>query len=174
MSTPWRMMRREERLAEMAGRTRVLVPVIMATIALALMSVPVFTPGPALPNLALLTVIAWAMFRPDMMPPWVALPVGLMTDVALLLPPGINTVLMPLLVVGLAEVNRRFADRNFGSDWLLTGMFIVLYQLLSWQLLAGITGTADPAPFLLQAVTTSLAYPLMIYLMLRVRRLVAG
>ena len=119
MTSPWRSMSSRERLHFVTGHWRYAVPAIASVIAIGLMAVPIFTPAPSVPHLALLVVYVWAAFQPTMMPPWLAFMLGLLADLWLALPLGTNATLLPLLALIAGFVERRFGHRPFLFDWLL-------------------------------------------------------
>ena len=159
MSTPWRSMRRNERLAWAADHWRMAVPVLTTLAGILLMSFPLFTPSPAFPHLAMLSVLVWSLFQPQLMPAWVALPLGLVTDAALGLPLGINATLLPLLalVVGIGE--QSVGRQEFSVEWGFAAIIILGYQSLSALLLAFVLGGEPGGPMLVQGVATIFAYP---------------
>ncbi|MCA3256413.1 MAG: rod shape-determining protein MreD [Alphaproteobacteria bacterium] len=167
-------MESDDRLAEWGERLRLLVPIATCIVTLILMSFPLFTPVPVLPHLPLLAVLCWVLFSPSLMPPWVALPIGVLTDAALGVPLGVNAALMPAAAITVAAIDRRFADRPFELDWALAAILILSYQLLSAQLIAFATGVSAGGSLFVQAVSTILAYPIVVLLLARLqRRLVA-
>ncbi|MDO9489926.1 MAG: hypothetical protein Q7J32_16245, partial [Sphingomonadaceae bacterium] len=86
MNTPWASLTPDERLAIRIGRWRQLVPSLTCVLALFVMSAPILTSMPAMPHLALLTILVWGLFQPVLMPPHVALLLGILTDAVLGLP----------------------------------------------------------------------------------------
>lgn len=159
MNAPWRTMRREERVGWLAGHWRLAVPALVTLAATLLMSFPLFTPSPVLPHLAMLSVLIWALFQPQLMPPWLALPLGLVADAALGLPLGVNALALPLLALVVGEGERRAGQQPFFAEWAVGALTIVAYQLLTALLLTVTLGARDVGPLMLQAAATILAYP---------------
>lgn len=170
MNTPWASLTVEERLAARVGRWRRLVPLLTCLFALFLMTAPLVTSSPSMPHLALLTVLVWGLFQPALMPPHVALVLGVLTDAVLGLPLGVNAVLMPLMAVTVGALERRYGHRPYALDWALAGLMVFVYQLLAWQLFGFIDGESPFAPLLWQMMTTILAYPIVVAMIARIQR----
>ncbi len=171
MSTPWRTMSREERLQQTVGRWRALVPALTSALAITLMTFPLFTPMPVLPHAGFLAVAAWTLFQPDLMRPWVAFLLGLLSDAVLGVPLGVNTTLLPALAFALGAIEVRLGPQRFGAEWLLVALAALPFFLLSWQFLE-FAGRRDLVfgPLLLQAATTALTYPVAAAACARVQR----
>lgn len=159
MMMPWHMMDREEWVEILAQRWRMAVPALTVVVALFLMTAPIFTPVPVIPNLMLLALFVWCSFQPALMPAWVAFLIGILADFWLALPLGVNATLLPLVAVLIGVLERRFGHRPFGLDWAIATLVAVLYQLLQWQLLAFADGAIRLGSMVPQVVATALAYP---------------
>ena len=170
MSTPWASLSPEERLAVRVGRWRRLVPSLTCVFALFVMTAPLVTSIPLMPHLALLTVLVWGLFQPQLMPPHVALILGVLTDGVLGLPLGVNAVLMPLMAVAIGALERRYGHRPYALDWGLAAILVLVYQFLAWQLFGFIDGESPFAPLLWQTMTTVLAYPVVVAIIARIQR----
>ena len=157
-------------MAQAVGRWRMLVPTLTCLAAAFLMTLPLVTPMPALPHLVLLGVLVWSLFQPSLMPPYVAFPIGIVTDAVLGLPLGINATLMPLLAATLGAIDRRIGVRPYGFDWAVAAIAVFLFQWLSWLLLQFVSGELPFGPLLIQASTTMLAYPIAVAAVARIQR----
>ena len=162
MSVPWRSMTRDERLGWATEHWRMAVPLLTTCISLLLMSMPIFTALPVVPHLAMLSVMIWSLFHPQLMPAWLALPLGIATDAVLGLPMGINATLMPVLALGIGISEQQSGQHLFVIEWGAAALVILSYQVLTAGLLSIVTGYAEAGPMLVQAVSTGLAYPLMV------------
>lgn len=169
MSVPWRSMTRDERLGWITEHWRMTVPLLTTLIAVLLMSMPVFTALPVVPHLAMLSVMVWSLFHPQLMPAWLALPLGIVTDAALGLPMGINATLMPVMALGISVSEQRSGQYLFVVEWAAAALLILCYQALTTSLLSTVLGYVDAGPMLFQAVTTGLAYPVMVRIIARVQ-----
>lgn len=161
---------RAERRLWSVGRWRLLMPTGSCLAALFIMTMPIVTPSPSLPHLAMLAVLVWSLFQPALMPPYVAFFIGIVTDAVLGLPIGINTTLLPLLVIVVGVLERRFGHRPYALDWVVSAALVLAYQYLSWQLLRFVAGDLPAAPLMVQAATTVLTYPLAVSLITRIQR----
>lgn len=170
MNLPWASLSVEERLAARVGRWRRLVPSLTCVFALFVMTAPLVTSTPSMPHFALLTVLVWGLFQPQLMPPHVALLLGILTDAVLGLPLGINSVLMPVTAIAIGALERRYGHRPHALDWALAGLVVLIYQFLAWQLLGFVDGELSFRPLLWQAATTVLAYPFVVALIARIQR----
>lgn len=160
----------DERWVQPLQRWRVAVPALTCLAALFLMTLPVVTPGPSVPHLAMLSVLIWTSFQPALMPPYLALPVGILTDAVLGLPVGVNATLMPGLAILVGAVERRYGARPYMLDWLIAATLIFLYQYLAYKFGGFVSGQQRLEPFVAQAATTTLTYPVMVAVIARIQR----
>lgn len=161
---------RDERLAWPVDRLRILVPVLTCVAALFLMAAPLLTPGPSMPHLALLSVLVWSLFQPNLMPPYLAFALGILTDAALGVSIGVNATLLPLLTIVVGALERRLGQRPYALDWLVAGLIIFAYQYFSWQFLRFAADDPPFSPLLVQAATTVLTYPIAVAIIVRIQR----
>jgi len=141
---PWQALPPEKRAVSPTRRWRRGLPVVGALALAWLTTLPAFGRAPMIPMLPLLCVIVWALYQPRLMPPWAALIVGVVTDLALALPLGVNATLMPALTLVLRELDARIGVRGFVLDWAAIGPLLIGYQLLAWSLLALVGTVRDP------------------------------
>lgn len=134
---------------------RLLVPLALGLAAIVLMAAPVFAPAPAVPHLALLIVGVWALYVPRLMPPLLALSLGIAADLALGLPLGVEATLMPTVAVLLARAHGG-PRRPILMDWLLAGAVIAAYLWARTELVA-LGGAARPGARLLPQLLTTWA-----------------
>lgn len=97
---------------------------------------PIISPAPILPPLALLTLMAWRMLRPGLMPLWAGFPLGLFDDLVSGQPLGSAILLFSLTMIALELTEMRFPWRSFWQDWMMAGLICTAY-LLSAGLLSG-------------------------------------
>ena len=170
MNSPWRTMTGDERLGSVAGYWRMAVPVLGTLVAIMLMSAPLFSAIPVVPHLAMLSVMIWSLWQPQLMPAWLALPLGIATDAALGLPMGINATMLPILALGIGISEQRAGQQLFLVEWGAATLVIVAYQLLTGILLSFVLAEAVAGPMFIQAVSTALAYPVMLRMIARLQR----
>lgn len=159
-----------DRLSWLISAWRWLVPAATVVLLLVLLTAPIILPWPALPALGLVAVFVWTTFQPGLMPPWLAFVLGLIADTLSGTPFGVEATLFAMTVIAVQLFERRFGHHRFGFDWIVLGVVAVVHAVLQWQFLgfAGVDGALRP--LLIQAVTTALAYPLVVLLCARVQR----
>jgi rod shape-determining protein MreD len=153
------------------------LPALMAVIAVMAVNLPISLTGGLLPAplLALAPVYFWALIRPDLMPPLVALLIGLLEDLLSGGPPG-------LWATGYVAVYI-FADRQRDSLAGLSGIGAVLGFASAMFIAAGVAYVLAAlvywrmppvAPLMLTAIVTIAFYPLAAWFMSWTQRRVVG
>jgi rod shape-determining protein MreD len=171
---PYGLMTRDERLRWWTGQWRRGLPGASVLALIVLMTAPVFTVVPALPQLALLGVFVWAMFQPGLMPPWLAFILGTIADILFGLPLGINATLLPAAALFVQSFEARFGHHVYRFDWLVLAAVAIAYMLLGWQFIA-FAGQPQPlAPLLVQWATTVATYPAVVALCAALQRRFLG
>jgi hypothetical protein len=77
---------------------------------------------------------------------------------------------MPAAAIAVAALEKRYGHRPYLIEWALAALLIVAYQVVTWQLLGFVGGDPPFAPLLWQAVTTILAYPVVVAIIARIQR----
>src|SRR3546814_12402706 len=80
---------------------------------------PLVTTLPVLPDLAFALLIAWRLYRPDMVAPWAGLPLGIVADILTGQPVGVSATVWPLALLALAINQPRFPFPYQPLDWAL-------------------------------------------------------
>lgn len=132
---------------------------LLVLLTVAPMRVPLF--DSAAPLLPLMAVFHFGLFRPGLLPHWLALLFGLLLDLLSGGPVGVNAVVM-LMVRHFVEANQRFlVDKPFPVIWFgyalasagaVAGIW-ALTSMLYWLAL-------DPGPAIFQYVVSLAIYPL--------------
>ncbi|CAA7619501.1 conserved membrane hypothetical protein [Candidatus Terasakiella magnetica] len=146
------------------------VPFGITVFLLLLTAIPTHMPGLAgiAPMLPLMGVYYWAIYRPDLLPAWLAFIIGLLYDIVGGTPLGVNALVM-LLVQGTAASQRKFfLGKSFAVTWwafaLLTGGAIGI----AWLLVSALKGrTIDPMPVLFEYLMTLSLFPLLTWALAR-------
>jgi rod shape-determining protein MreD len=170
MSIPWSQLTRDEKQQRLLGSWRLALPTGITLLSLLIMLLPVWVPGPLMPQMGLLGVAYWVLSRRSLMPPLSMFIIGLAQDLWLGTPLGLNALLLlgfGLVLSGQVQV---FASRPFSFGWLTMLPVAALYALLSWVLMQMFIGPVSFLPSLLQAVTTALCYPVALWAHARVQR----
>mgnify|MGYP001316422394 CR=1 FL=1 len=120
----------------------------------------VIASAPVLPPFADLMLIGWRQLRPDVLPVWAGLPLGLFDDLYSGQPFGSGILLWSVTVIALDVIERRLPWRNFLMEWLAAAGMIAAYIVLA-LVIANAAGGATPLRVVLPQVAISiLAYPL--------------
>ena len=170
ITTPWHQMTARERARWIFDHWKLAIPLIVVVVAYMVMTLPMFAPLPVMPNLALLLVLLWTLYRPQQMPEWTGLPMGIAGDILLGTPVGANGLLLPLfmMLVRYADVYVRRA--SWVGDWLFSIPLLFVYHLALWRLCALF---AYPFPFLplaTQTAATIAVYPFAAHFFARIQR----
>lgn len=170
MSVPWNQLTREEQRMRLLRSWRLAIPFLFTALTLLVMLLPLWVAGPLLPQTGLLGVTYWVLARRSLMPPVAMFLLGVLQDLWLGAPLGVNALL--LMLAGLIYSGQAlvFASRPFSFGWMVMLPAALVYCALQWALVAMLHGPSPMLPILLQALTTSLCYPLAQSLHSRVQR----
>jgi rod shape-determining protein MreD len=158
-------------LQRMDMTARNLLPLGFALVALLVGAVPLYLPGygAVAPNLALLVVFYWAVYRPDLFPPAVAFAVGLIQDALMGTPLGLNALVL-LSVHGVVVTQRRFFQgKSFAVIWWAFSIIAFGAAFLGWLLIMALNGALiDPLPGVFAVLLTVAVHPLVTWLLARI------
>lgn len=150
-----------ERLRDMVkGWSQCIPSLTIIAMLLATAVIPLVTTLPVLPDAGLALLLAWRLYRPDMLAPWAALPLGIIADILAGLPIGISATVWPLVLLALTFIEPRFPLRDMRMDWALAGSAIVVALFLEWKLLEVAHLPLPFMPILLSMISTILFFPL--------------
>ena len=162
-------------LQRMDAAARNLFPLGLALIALLLGGVPLHLPeyGAIAPNLAIMVVFYWAIYRPDLFPAALAFAVGLIQDALMGTPLGMNALLL-LYVHGVVATQRRFFQgKTFAVVWSAFSVITLGAAFLGWILAMGLSGRLiAPWPGLFAMLLTVALYPFATWVLGRVHGVV--
>lgn len=171
---PWRLMNTAERRRYWWGHWRLGVPAGFTLALLFLMTAPLLVPVPVFPQLGLLGIFVWAMFQPGLMPPWAAFLIGIVADLLFAQPIGINATLFAATAAFVRVFEARYGHHAHSFDWGVASALIIAFEFLTAQLMA-LAGRPIPLqPLAWQAVTSIIAYPLVVWLCAFVQRRAFG
>ena len=161
---PWRLMSAAERRRSWLGTTRLAVPGLTTLALVVLMTAPLLLPIPLMPQLALLAVFVWSTFVPGLMPPWLAFLIGLAADLLYGQPLGLDATLFAATALFVRLFEARYGHHVHGFDWAVASAVTAAHAVLTWWMMA-FAGQPVPLPPLLWPVlTTTAAYPLVVWL----------
>ncbi len=127
--------------------------------------------APTMPPLGLLSLIAWRMLRPGLLPPWVGLPLGLIDDLYSGQPFGSAVLLWSCAMLAIERIELRVPWRSFSLDWAIAAGLITV-ALLAGAALADLAGATTPIALIAPQIALSLlVYPLVARLVARLDRL---
>lgn len=149
---------------------RHLVPFGATMTLLLLTAIPTHLPGLSgiVPMLPLMGVYYWAIYRPDLLPAWLAFVIGLLYDIIGGTPLGVYALVL-LVVQGVAAGQRRFfLAKSFMVAWWSFGMLAAGASGATWVLVTIVLGRAvDPTPLLFEYLLTMGLFPLLTWALAR-------
>lgn len=134
------------------------IPVVSIIVGSLITILPLIATFPVLPPLGLMTLLAWRLLRPNTVPIWSPLPLGLFDDLISGQPLGSAILLwtVSLLVVDLLD--QRLMARDFWQDWVLAsgaiGFCLIIGRLIATPLEAHVDTL-----LLFQVIAAVLLYP---------------
>ncbi|MCU0890653.1 MAG: hypothetical protein MUE77_02645 [Sandarakinorhabdus sp.] len=157
---PALLMTPQERRRWLLSTWRYAVPMLVSLLLLLLMVMPVPLSVPAMPQLGLMAVLAWALLQPSLMPPWLAFCIGGFADLLFGLPLGVNATAFALITGLMRLMAPLFGRSGLMVDWLMLCLLLLLFAGLVGPLMA-LAGRPVPLlPLLLQWLTSILSWPL--------------
>lgn len=143
---------------------RHLVPFGVTVLLLLFTAIPTHVPALSgiTPMLPLMGVYYWAIYRPDLLPAWLAFVVGLLYDIVAGTPLGVNALVL-LLVQGTAASQRKFfLGKSFAVAWWAFGLLTAGAIGLAWVLISFIKGRPlDVSPVVFEYLVTLALFPLL-------------
>ena len=171
---PARLMTPSERRGWLLSTWRYVVPALTSVALLVLMLAPLPLAVPAVPHLALMGVLVWAMLQPALMPPWLAFCIGALTDLLFGQPLGVNATLFAVATGTMRLSGRAFGRHGSGFDWLLVAGILFGFMVLTGPLMA-LAGRPTPVlPLLWQWLTSVMAWPLVVRVCAAIQRRLAA
>jgi rod shape-determining protein MreD len=171
---PWRLMSAAERRRYWRGHWRLAVPFLTTLLLVLAMTAPLLVPAPAFPQVALLGIFVWTTFQPGLMPPWLAFVLGMVADLLFAQPLGVNATLFAATAGFVRLFEARYGHHVHGFDWAMAAAVIIAFEAATWGLMS-VAGRPVPLlPLGWQAVTSMVAYPLVVALCARIQRLAFG
>jgi rod shape-determining protein MreD len=141
---------------------RNVVPALLGVLLVLLSATPLYIPGyaPTAANLVMMAVFYWAVHRPDLLSPLTAFMLGLLQDILVGMPPGMNALVLVLVrAIGVSQ-SRVFRDRSFLLLWWGFGLVAAAAAALVWMLSLAYSLTyIDPLPVVFQAAMTTALFP---------------
>ena len=171
---PALLMTPDERRRWYLSLWRYAVPALASMALLVLMLAPLPISLPAMPHLALMGVLVWAMLQPGLMPPWLAFCIGMLADVLFGQPLGVNATLFAVATGVMRMTGRVFGRHGSLFDWLLVTGVLLGFALLTGPLMALAGRPTTTLPLLWQWLTSVVAWPLVVRLCAAIQRKLAA
>jgi rod shape-determining protein MreD len=146
------------------------VPVASTLAAASLSLLPIVANSPISPDWGFMVLIAWRLLRPEMWASYMALPLGLYSDLVSGHPIGQSMALWTLTFLILDVVDSRAMYRDYWMDWLLSAVLILFYVAGGWLVAALMGSNTDFAILWPQLGLSVLCYPLIARLVIGLDR----
>jgi len=143
-----------------------LTPFVISLVLILLSTAPIYLPaaGPVSPDLGLIAVFFWTVYRLDLMPAVAVLGLGLWQDLLNGAPVGLNAVAF-LVVYGVIAFQRAFfRGKPFLVVWWAFGLTAALAGSVFWlAVVAWHLRYVDPTPLVFQWGLTVAVFPFLYY-----------
>lgn len=153
------------RLARLLGQA---TPAALTALLMLPSVLPIEAPriGEITPMLTVMAVFYWSIYRPELLPPWIAFAIGLLQDLVSGGPVGMTALILVLVAAYVATQRRVFLTRSFMVGWGGFALIALAVAAGSWALASlYFGGVMRPAPILLQAMATVMLYPALVWLL---------
>ncbi|HEY1722873.1 MAG TPA: rod shape-determining protein MreD [Magnetospirillaceae bacterium] len=156
-------------LQRLEMRLRHALPIVITLFLILIVSTPMRLPGFAsiAPQLPLIAVYYWAIFRPDLLRPWVAFLLGAVADIISGTPLGVSSLVF-LAIQAVADSQRRVLGRSFlMAMW---GFILIAAGAMAveWIMSSLVLVTVLPIKALIfQYLMTLTFYPLLAWVFVR-------
>ena len=163
-------------LRRLDGLATDLAPFVVSLVLIMFSAMPVNVSsiGPVAPNLGLIAVFYWTIYRPDLMPAIAVLPLGLWQDLMNAGPIGLNALTL-LIVYGVILFQRVFfRGKTFLIVWWAFGLMAAFASLVFWlAVMAWHLRYVDPAPLAFQFALTLAVFPFLYWVLSQIQRAIA-
>ncbi|SHN49042.1 rod shape-determining protein MreD [Erythrobacter sanguineus] len=116
---------------------------------------------PLLPPLGFLTLLAWRLMRPGLLPLWAGAPLGAFDDLVSGQPFGSAVLLWSLAMIGIELIEARFPWRGFWQDWFTAALVAILYWFAALLVSGGELTSELLVVALPQVLLSVLLYPIL-------------
>lgn len=143
-----------------SGFRRAAVPIAMTMVGSLSVLLPFITSAPLMPPMGLIIFLSWRALHRHIWPVWVGLPLGLWDDLFSGAVLGSAMLLWTLILIGYELIDRRMIWRDFGEEWALASL-IILVTLVSGLLISTFTGGGFlPELLVTQVLISVLIFPI--------------
>ncbi|MBM3485223.1 MAG: rod shape-determining protein MreD [Alphaproteobacteria bacterium] len=148
-------------------------PIALCVTLVLMSTLPLGLPGywRIAPNLVLVVVFYWAIFRPDLLPLSVAFGIGLFQDVLAGTPLGLHALILVTVHHVVSNQQRFFIGKSFLVVWWAFTMIAAGAAALMWLVTMGLAFTfVDPLPAVFQFFLTLGACPVLVWFFARLHQ----
>ncbi len=116
--------------------------------------------APLMPPVSFLILVSWRQLRPDLLPIWAGLPLGLFDDLFSGQPFGSAILLWSVTMIAMEAIEAQIPWRSVIIDWLAASVIIVLYLLATLGLANAAGGHVLAIMIVPQLILSILVFPL--------------
>jgi rod shape-determining protein MreD len=149
--------------AKEPGERKWVIPAITVLAGSSLTLLPVIFTFPILPPFGLIMLFGWRLSRPDSLPVWAPLLLGMFDDLVSGQPFGSAMLLWTVSFLVVDLLDQRLVWHDFWQDWLLASGGIATCLILG-RLVASPIGAHVDTVLLLQTIVSIMLYPVVIRL----------
>lgn len=147
------------------------IPAFSVAAATLLSLLPIVAEVGWMPDTGYLLLLAWRLLRSDVIPAWLAAPLGLWNDLVLGLPIGLSVAIWTGSMLALDLSDRRTMWRDYWVEWLLAALLLLLLAELATREVDRAMGAAYPFQTILPPLAIAiLTFPLAAWLASRLDR----
>ena len=140
-----------------------------------LTAIPVPYAGLIKPNLVLMAVYYWAIFRPTLIPTWLCFIVGLLLDILSGMPPGLQAFIL-VIAQSLVRDQRKFLmAQPYISLWAIFGVVAAMSAGVQWMLFGLANDMQWPAlmPVATSVLVTTCLFPVVTTALIATHRMLS-
>lgn len=136
------------------------VPALSVAAASLLSLLPIVAQVGWMPDSGFLLLLAWRLLRGDVIPAWLAAPLGLWNDLVLGLPIGFSVAVWTGSMILLDLSDRRTMWRDYWVEWLLAAVLLAAAEFARREVDAGMGAVYPVATILPPLAIAILTFPL--------------
>ncbi len=152
---------------------RSLFPCLVTLGLVLLSSAPLRVPelSAIMPALSLIAVYHFTIYHPHLLPYWATFLIGILQDLISGIPPGVSVIVLLTVQAVIRTRYRHFAEAGFLMNWANFLLLSALAFTIGWLLTSiGFARVLDPRPAVFQYLLTGAVYPVLAWLIMRVRK----
>jgi rod shape-determining protein MreD len=124
------------------------------------------------PQLVIMGIYYWAIYRPTLVPPSFCFVIGLLLDLLSGMPPGMNALIFVLIQWIVRDQRRFLMGQPYVTIWAVFGLVAMASALMQWGLYGLVNmNWPAPAPVLLGVLVSMLLFPLVTLLLVLTHRI---